>query len=159
MKTLVVITFVYLTFLMIANFFRYEHINGKLHGFLVLEKDRLNIDRKAYELNEIDKIEISNVDIKGRFDNFVIEFKPRLSNGVKNYLKILLNSGETVCCYFQQTKNSMIKNNKDELINYYLNGKLSWLSLLGILEMTNYDEIQRFKKTLPPQLSAKDTVH
>lgn len=143
-----IILILYFVFYIILNFFRTEHINGNLEGLLELKMDSINIKEKTFPLEKIDKIEILNTDIEGDFQTYKISFEPNFSNGTDNYIKLFLNSGENITFLFQQTKNEKINYNRKELINYYRKGKISWLALLDILEITDYNKIQNFKKSL-----------
>jgi hypothetical protein len=143
-----IIFFLYFIFYQISNFFRTEHINGTLEGVLELKIDSINIKENKYLLDEINKIEINNNDTLGDFISYQISFNPLFSNGTDNFIKLTLNTGAKIIFYFQQTKNEKINFNRKQLINYYKKDKISWLALLDLLEITDYDKIQEFKKTL-----------
>jgi hypothetical protein len=138
----------YFIFYQIANFFRTEHINGVLDGILELKMDSINIKENNYLLEEINKIEIKYNDTLGDYISYQISFNPLFSNGTDNYIKLTLKTGDKITCYFQQTKNEKINFNKNQLINYYKKNKISWLALLDVLEITDYNKIQEFKNTL-----------
>lgn len=133
---------------MVSNFFLHEHKNGEFKGKIELENDSIIINKTKYELNEINKISIHSNDYEGQFVNGTFEFARHLSNGLNNELILKLSGGNEIKCHFLQTKGQRIKNFRNVLTNYHLQGKMSWLHLLNVLEMDDYDEIQNFKKEL-----------
>ena len=133
---------------MISRFFLYEIEKGEYKGKLILKDESILINSTEYQLNEIVSIQIHSSDKKGEFINHIYEFSRHLSNGLNNEIILKLKNKEIVKTHFLQTENERIKFSKNSLINYHLKRKFSWLHLLDILEMTNYDEIQRFKKEL-----------
>jgi len=133
---------------MVSNFFLHERKNGEFKGKIELQNDSIIINKSKYELNEINEISIHSNDYEGQFVNGTFEFARHLSNGLNNELKLKLSKGKEINCHFLQTKGQRIKNFRDVLINYHLKGKISWLHLLNVLEMDDYDEIQIFKAEL-----------
>ncbi|MDP2540408.1 hypothetical protein CSC81_02465 [Tenacibaculum discolor] len=133
---------------MVSNFFLHEHKNGEFKGKIELENDSILINKTKYELNEINKISIHSNDYEGQFVNGTFEFTRHLSNGLNNELTLNLSNGSEINCHFLQTKGQRVKNFREVLINYHLKGKMSWLHLLNVLEIEDYDEIQILKKEL-----------
>lgn len=145
---ILVIWVLYVAGCMISNFFLHECKNGEYKGKLELQLDSIIINKTKYELNDIKKISIRSNDYEGQFVNTSFEFTRKLSNGLNNELVLKLTDGNEVQCNFFQTKGQRIKHFKELLTNYHLKGKISWLHLLSVLEMEDYDEIQIFKKKL-----------
>jgi len=145
---ILIIWLLYFIGYMFSNFFLHEHKNGEFNGKIELEDDSIIINKSKYELNEINKIMIHSHDYEGQFVNGTFEFARHISNGLNNEMKLKLSNGNEINCHFLQTKGQRIKNFRDVLINYHLKGKMSWLHLLNILEMEDFDEIQIFKKEL-----------
>ena len=137
----------FVTFL-ISRFFLYEIENGEYKGSLILKEDSILINEIEYDLNEITSIKIYSSDKKGEFVNSVFEFSRHLSNGLNNEITIELKNGEVIKTHFLQTEREKIKFSKNELISYYKKRKFSWLHLLDILEIADYEKIQVFKKEL-----------
>lgn len=133
---------------MVSTFFLHEHKNGKFKGKLKFGNNSIQINETEYLIEEISKISIHSHDIEGHFIWYSNEFSRKLSNGLNNEIILKLKNGNEIKCHFLQTKRERIKYSKDCLINYHLKGIISWLHLLNILEMENYDEIQIFKKEL-----------
>ena len=90
----------------------------------------------------------STFDVKGDFTNNLLEFTPHLSNGLNNSFILTLKSGKQIEYNFLQTKSEQLKFYKDVLTNYHKNGIISWLELLNILNIEDYNEIQKFKKEI-----------
>ena len=134
--------------ILISNFFSYERKKGKFKGKLELEENSIRVNKVIYELEEISDILVNAFDYEGRFINATSQFTRHLSNGLDNEIIIKLKNGTEVKCHFFQSKGHRIKNFRDMLISYHLNGKMSWLNLLNVLEIEKYKEIQEFKRTL-----------
>ena len=143
-----IIWFLYFVGYGISNFFLQQRKNGEFKGKLELEINSIKINGTKYELNEISKISIRASDFEGQFFSTQFAFARHSSNGLNNELIIKLVNGKEIKCHFLQTTGQRIKNFKDHLTDYHLKGKMSWLHLLEVLEMEDYNEIQIFKKEL-----------
>lgn len=139
---------IYFISYLISRFFLYELEHGEYGGKLLLKESSISINKIEYDLEEIKNIKIHSTDIRGEFIGYTYEFSRKLSNGLKNNIIITLKNGKKIDIYFLQTEREKIKSSKKELINYYKKGKFSWLHLLDILEITDYDKIQIFKKEI-----------
>ena len=146
---LAIIWFIYGVGLMISTFFRYEGEFGEFYGKLTFWDDRVQVDTVNYPLSEISKLDFSQAfDIRGMFVNSVMEFTPHLSNGLDNVMVMVLKNGKKLKYTFLQTEAERLKHFKEMLIHYHKNGILGWLQLLDLLEITDYDKIQEFKKEI-----------
>ena len=135
--------------LMISTFFRYESEFGEYTGKLTFRNDQIQIDRENHNLSEIKELDfIQAFDIRGKFVNSLLEFTPHLSNGLDNVLIIRLKNGQNLKCNFQQTDTDRLKHFREILVHYHKNGILEWSQLLDLLEITEYDKIQEFKKEI-----------
>lgn len=129
------------------KFNEYKTLKGELSSILIFHPDGIQIDSKFHELDTIKKINLENTsDYKGRFAPEKGNFDGNLSNGVANLLVLNLVNGTSISLHFQQSKQDEIVQEKENLIRYCNAGKLGLLSLLDILKITDYNEIQRFKK-------------
>ena len=144
-----IIWLIYGVGLMLSTFFRYESEFGEYAGKLTFWNDKVQIDEDSYRLSEIKKLDfIKAYDIRGKFVNSLFEFTPHLSNGLDNVLVVRLKNGHELKCNFQQTETDRLKHCKELLVHYHKNGILGWLQLLDLLEITEYDKIQEFKKEI-----------
>ena len=144
-----IIWLIYVVGLMISTFFRYESEYGEYSGKLTFYNDRIQIDQESYNLSEITKLDfIQASDIRGRFVNSILEFSPRLSNGLDNIFVIRLKNEQDLKCNFLQTETERLKHFKEMLVHYHKKDILNWLQLLDLLEITEYDKIQEFKKEI-----------
>lgn len=139
---------VYSIGLIIANFFRFERVHGSFKGELVLYQNQIKIGSNSFEIKQITSVHFSGEDIKGQSTNTSLRFRPLLSNGIDNKFTITLKNGNQVVGSFQQTKTERISTCKDLLCYYYQQGIINWLHLLQVLEISDYDEIQKLKSKL-----------
>jgi hypothetical protein len=147
-----IIWIIYLVGYMIHNFFSQQRKNGEFNGKLELDVDTITINGAKFELNEISKILIRSTDYEGQFLPNQFALARNSSNGLNNEMILYLVNGKEIKCHFLQTKGQRIKNYKNLLINYHLKEKLSWLHLLDVLEMKDYNEIQNFKRELKEKI-------
>lgn len=131
-----------------SRFFLYELEFGKYEGKLILKPESIVINEEEFKIEKIQSIEINALDFKGKTINWHNDFSRMKSNGLDNFIRFKMEDGTSLTTYFFQTKANKIQLFKDELINYYKLGKISWLHLIDILEITDYDKIQAFKKEL-----------
>ncbi|MDC9721488.1 MAG: hypothetical protein PSN34_01780 [Urechidicola sp.] len=141
----------YLIAFTFSNFFRYEREIGSYKGMIRFGESSISFNGKNYKLENIEKIVFSCVDIKGDSKLYLRGLSSSLSNGLNNSMTIKLIDGEKVEAIFLQTKTRRLKSYKEILTFYYLENKFSWLHLLDVLEMNNYEEIQIFKKEIHSQ--------
>ena len=130
--------------------FNYEKLKGKIEGFIELHDDKIIVNEKVYEIEKIKKIEIYNGDYKGKWKSKIrSNYSNALSNGVDNVIRIIMeNEKESIGIYFLQNEKYELKKAEKQLIKYYQSGKIHLLKLLDILNITDYDEIQKFKNTI-----------
>jgi len=139
----------YIVGLLISTFFRYEREIGHYKGKLIFWEDRLQLNENNYNLSEIAKLNfIHAYDIKGMFLNHLVEFKPRLSNGLKNELILTFKNGKTIKCNFLQTESERLKYFKEVLTHYHREGIIDWFQLLNLLDIQDYHKIQEFKNEM-----------
>ena len=139
-----------LIFTFIRSHSKKERINGEFTGPLELFSDKIIIGERTILLPEINNIraEINDFDEKKLFILYMTPY-PKISNGYNNILEIDLIGKEKIIIHFQQKyENEFSRINKDLLIEYYKKSKISFLNLIDILEINDYEEIQKFKKTI-----------
>jgi hypothetical protein len=111
-----------------------EPLQGELDGFLIFEMDSIQIQNEIFYFEEIRNIEISNDDYYGKLvGNTRGNFNSPRSNGVGNYIRIKLYSGELKICNFELYNSDDFQKIRRELINYYLNGKIEFENLTNVL--------------------------
>ncbi|UUC45981.1 hypothetical protein [Flavobacterium cerinum] len=156
-KLLVLAELFFVMAIPLISFFKfneYKTLKGELSSLLIFHPDGIQIDSKFHELDTIKKINLEHTsDYKGRFAPERGDFDGNLSNGVANLLVLNLINGTRISLHFQQSKQDEIFQEKENLIRYCNDGKLGLLSLLDILRITDYNEIQRFKKENISRLS------
>ena len=130
--------------------FRHERLKGNIKGTIELQNEKIIVNDNEYLIDEIKKIEVYGGDYKGKWiSKNKTDFGNALSNGVENAIKIVMeNNKETIIINFLQTEKREIKKAEKQLINYHKKGKIHWLQLIEILDINNYDEIQKFKNTI-----------
>lgn len=107
----------------------------------------LYILTKIFLLDSINKIEIHGGDYNDEFEiSSFVDPDGSIKNGTTNSIEIILNNRERFKYNFQQDNEHNILNIKETLIEYSKRGKLHFLNLIDILEITDYDDIQEFKK-------------
>jgi hypothetical protein len=123
-----------------------EPLRGKLDGYLVFEKESMNIDGKLYPLNEINKIKISNDDYSGKLIHTSKgNIGPALSNGTNNSIIIFLKSKETIYVLFELINSNDFQNIRPILIEYYLKGKIDFDEIKNLLGAKSSSEIRELK--------------
>tara|TARA_R110000868_G_scaffold98459_3_gene271078 strand:- start:37203 stop:37832 length:630 start_codon:yes stop_codon:yes gene_type:complete len=123
-----------------------EPLKGKIDGFLTFEMNSIEIGNKVFEIEKIKNIEISNDDYYGKIVASVRgNFNSPRSNGVANFIKLKLYSGELKMCNYELYNSNDIQKIRDELINYYLNEKIELDNLANILGEKSESEIAELK--------------
>jgi hypothetical protein len=130
----VIITFLYLIYFTISNFFTYETTNGEYTGYLNINSDKITCNLDVYTIYEIEKISILSIYYRGKFNGNIKAWERKKSNGVKNYIEIYKKGGEYQKYFFLQTKTDNIRMFSDELRTYYRFGKLEEQNYKNIVD-------------------------
>ncbi|HRP61021.1 MAG TPA: hypothetical protein PK833_12165 [Vicingus sp.] len=140
--------------MLVAQFYRFfsmnnhEPILGDVVRGLKFCFDTIHTDEAFYEIKNIRKIEI----YCGSFEGDIIisrgNYNGGISNGLHNKLIIHFNDNKQVEIFFHQAYEYEIRKIKAYLIHYHLQGKIHFLRLIELLGITDYDEIQKFKKEI-----------
>ncbi len=140
-------------FFMIKQWSVRKTLMGRFNGTIVFSEGSIVVHEKEYPLHQIEKMEFSVRDYEDKVEySSRGDFNPRRSNGTGNYCKLKLTSGETVKVYFQLLYEGEFSKMRNVLTAYYLDKKISLLKLTEYLGIEEYEDIQRFKKTLPPTI-------
>jgi hypothetical protein len=113
------------------GFYSIQQDEGIFVGNLVFEKDYIQINELQIDLEKIKNIEIRGVDWIGlRSSNYVVDFNYEngLSNGVENYLILILNDGERKKIQFQ--KNDACEFSELHDHSTLLRNEQNWISKL-----------------------------
>ncbi len=141
--------FIYLSF-WVYSLSEKEKPTGFLSGQLIFKDYEIVIGNETYKLNEISKITIICEDYEDLYISALMNTPhPKYSAGVSNYFEIKLKNGESKRVKFKQNyENEIIKKNKEKLISYHKQGVIPFLTLIQLLGIEDYNEIQDFKKQL-----------
>ncbi|MGZ3757158.1 MAG: hypothetical protein ACXVAY_17340 [Mucilaginibacter sp.] len=86
----------------IASYSSYEPLTGTVNGQVKFEKSRIIVDKKPFELQSISNLDFRLSDFYGKKSiRLSIDFNPRFSQGVNNYVSFLDSNNEDQGCYFQ----------------------------------------------------------
>ena len=136
-----IVWFLFVVGLMISNFFRYQKENGNYSGKITFWVNKIQINDQEFELSEISKLNfIQAYDVKDKFINSMLEFRPHLSNGLDNVLSLTLKNGEKIKRNFLQTESEQVQYYDEILIHYYQKGIMEWAHLLGVVNIPEYEQ-------------------
>ncbi|MCF6129065.1 hypothetical protein L1S35_05220 [Flavobacterium sp. AS60] len=143
---LVLSTFMFGVILKFYNIGRYEPIRGKFEGYLIFEKEKITVCEEIYPIEKIRTIKISNDDYSGKLVNTSKgNLGPALSNGTRNFIVIFFESGESKRYQFEQINGNDFQKVRQELISYYLNGKIEFDEVANVLGEKSRSEVAEFK--------------
>ncbi len=133
----------------IAAVFRYKPLRGSLDGEIVFENDRILINNKTFKTDLLTKMSISVRDHKGMYIGSRGDLDGRRSQGVDNSVSLYRpDKKNPLVYYFQLDRKDQLKDIREQLIHYHLAGKLHFLQLIDILDITRYEDIQEFKREI-----------
>lgn len=116
------------------GFTQIEPLRGKLDGYLIFDKNFIQIQDKIFPLESIHKIKISNDDYYGKISRISGgNFGPTLSNGTNNFLVIFLESYETKQYQFEIRNSNDFQEIRETLIDYHLKDKIEFWELAQVL--------------------------
>jgi len=131
----------------IIGFWIYKPLNGELKGYIEFNSGSFTIDEETFYLDDIRRFDMYGDDYYGRQTRqTALEFSPGLSQGVSNFFEFTDASNCMRKIYFKQT----IKDQYRGLTSFFIagiqTGKISFLRGIELLGLTDYYEIQEFKK-------------
>lgn len=134
----------------ITKNFKRPPLNGDLSKKLIFTPSEIIIENQKFNLYEINEIVFYHGDY---FNNLEPkrDFNPKRSNGTSNYCQLKLMNGQEIKAYFQLMYDGEFLKMKGLLTHYYTENRIPYLKLMAYLGLDNYEKIQAFKKTLPPQ--------
>lgn len=143
---LTVSTFMFGVILKFYNMGKFEPIRGKFEGYLSFEKDKITVCEEIFPIEKIRKIKISNDDYSGKLVNVSKgNLGPALSNGTRNFIIIYFESGESKRHQFELINSDDFQKVRQELINYYLLGKIDFDEVANVLGEKSRSEVAEFK--------------
>ncbi len=131
-----------------------KSLNGNLNKKLRFRTREILIDDIKIELNEIKKIEFYINDYFDKWESQAPgDFAPGRTNGTSNICELTLINGHKTKVNFQLMYENEFLKMRELLLQYYSENKIHFLKLIEYLGIEKYEEIQEFKKTLPPTLA------
>lgn len=153
--TLIILTI----YFKITGFFTREPLNGDLSKTIIFTPSQIIVAEHSYSLDEIKKIEFYVDDyfdkIKHRSRS---DLTPSRTNGTSNVCQLHLTNGEIIEISFQLMYDGEFLKMRELLVEYYSNNKIHFLKLIEYLGIDKYEEIQEFKKTLPPSKPKRNAL-
>ena len=118
---------------------------GKIIGYISFTKEEIKVGEKVIKIKEINKIEFEGVDWLGLFEGYqTYSFENKLSNGTKNW--IIINIDNSILkVRFQKFNACELSEFREEFIEYYNQGKISYLQLIDNLCISSEDEKRKLK--------------
>ncbi len=146
---ILMITFCCAIILKFIGFTKTEPLGGNFIGNLIFHMDSIQINDEIFPLETIRNIEISNNDYLGKLVGISKgNFNGALSNGTNNTFKMKLYSREVKIFNFEICDLLDFIDVKQELINYYLNGKLEFENLANLLSEKSCEDKVWLKKQI-----------
>ena len=118
---------------------------GKIIGYINFTKEEITIGKKVIKITKIQKIEFEGVDWLGLFEGYqTFSFENKLSNGTKNWI-IIYTESSVIKVRFQKNGACELSELKEEFLEYYKLGKISYLQLIDNLCINSKEEQKELK--------------
>ena len=127
------------------RWFKVEPYTGKFTGILTFTEDGIHFHEQYFSYEDIKAIDFIMGDYFKKKEVFLLDYG--LSNGTKNFV-IIKFLDYSLKLNFQLQYKSQNKRLEPLLIHLHKLNKISTLKVLSILDITNYKEIQNFRKKL-----------
>ena len=133
----------------IVRSFVTETTHGELRRRMILTPEYVQIDTLIFPIEKIESIVIRAEDYIGkRHFRSRGDFRPAISNGTDNSFTVKLTNKDQLSVQFRQGRAKEIADAEAILIEYVRKGKFSFLHLIQLLEISGYQNVQRFKKEI-----------
>jgi hypothetical protein len=118
---------------------------GKIIGYINFTKEEITIGKNVIKITKIQKIEFEGVDWLGLFEGYqTFSFENKLSNGTKNWI-IIYTESSVIKVRFQKNGACELSELKEEFMEYYKLGKISYLQLIDNLCINSKEEQKELK--------------
>ncbi|WP_299823923.1 hypothetical protein [uncultured Pontibacter sp.] len=124
---------------------KYKPLYGKLSGEIHFLKDSIRIQEEIIPIDKVEKIEFKGSDWLGLFEPNRFSLENGLSNGTKNWLIVYLNDSSQRKIRFQKFEACQLALFQEVLLEYYVNGKISYLQMVDNLCLETPEEWNRLK--------------
>lgn len=146
-----VLTCILMVYFKITQSFKRESLNGDLTKSIIFKPTQIIVEEHTYCLDEIKKIEFYVGDYFDKWEYKVKgDLNPARTNGTSNVCDLHLTNGKIIGTRFQLMYKGEFLKMRELLLEYYSSNKIHFLKLIEYLGIDKYEEIQEFKKTLPP---------
>lgn len=136
---------IFMIYAKIRSYFYRENPPGKFNGTLTFSLNSISIGNSEFSVNEIEKLHIVASDYTDRL-NSLYGFSGNRSHGIDNSIEITLDNSKRIRVNFQLNYEDQLWKIENILIHYCKINKLSYYNLLNILNLTDYNQIQKFKQ-------------
>lgn len=134
---------------LVVRLWTYEPLNGKLDGDIQFRRTSFIINNQVVQLENLVKLDIQGMDYYGRRKHLSgIDFEANLSQGVGNFIEFTSIDNISTRVYFKQSVECQFRELRSFIVSAIKLGKLSFLRGIELLGITDYDEIQEFKKAI-----------
>jgi len=128
------------------SFFRKKE-EYHLDGEITFLENRILVNDRVTSIDCIDKISFTYFD---DYNGKVISSADgKSSKGTNNIVTLTEKDGSETVYYFQMDYRYQLRDERKQLVEYHMAGKLDFDNLVTILGLESYNAIQIFKKSLP----------
>lgn len=124
---------------------KYKPLYGKLDGEINFLKDRIRIQEEIISIDRVEKLEFKGTDWLGLYEYSRVSLENGLSNGTKNWLIVYLIDSSQRRIRFQKFEACQLVRFKEVLLEYYINGKISYLQMVDNLCLETPEEWNSLK--------------
>lgn len=125
-NTYIIFTFGIAFYFLIAKFWSYEPLYGKMGGELVFELEAITVKGYRFDINKIASIDFRLVDFYGRNISVGRSFNATRSQGVNNYMQLTDTSDKTYIIYFRLLRPTDYKSLEPFLDEYHRQKKMTF---------------------------------
>jgi hypothetical protein len=146
---LIGVGFFVLIIIMILGFSKPDPLRGKLEGFIAFKENAIEVGDEEFSISEIQNIHIANEDYYGKtIARGKGNFNSPLSNGVDNTMTLTFKSNDKKKYDFEVYYSDDFQKVRNELINYFKLGKITFENLCEVLGEKTKSEIAELKKEI-----------
>jgi energy-coupling factor transporter transmembrane protein EcfT len=100
-KLFSILFFIYCSFFVFTNSFRYKKLDGEFDGELIFNDNHILVNDKKIKTDDVAKIHIRATDYDGYLRGGTHSLKYNKSNGTNNLLDIVTNDNQKIKVFFQ----------------------------------------------------------
>lgn len=134
--------------LLTIQFYTHRTLNGTLHGYLKIDENEIDIDGLIIKINKIESIQFKVDDFLDKSISVIVDFAPKLSQGVDNYIKLKTKDGKYFEVFFRIDRFTRTKELNPFIAQLIKHKAIPFERGIELMQLKTKEEIEELRKII-----------